>query len=87
MPRYGALGATFQLARLFQVVSLIAIIGMTAKFIASIVASNATPPNILIGTISVVSSALSLFLLEALLMKVDLYRSNILHNYRDSFPG
>lgn len=56
MPRYGALGATFQLARLFQAVSLIAIIGMTAKFIASIVSNDATPPNILIGTISVVSS-------------------------------
>ncbi|KAJ6104073.1 hypothetical protein N7523_010393 [Penicillium sp. IBT 18751x] len=53
MPRYGALGATFQLARLFQAVSLIAVIGMTAKFIASIVSNNATPPNILIGTISV----------------------------------
>lgn len=87
MPRYGALGATFQLARLFQFVSLIAIIGMTAKFIASIVSSNATPPNILIGTISVVSSTPSLFPLEALLMKVDLYRSNLLHNHRSSFPG
>lgn len=54
-PRYGALGATFQLARLFQACSLIAIIGMTAKFISSIVSNNATPPNILIGTISVVS--------------------------------
>lgn len=54
-PRYGALGATFQLARLFQCCSLIAITGMTAKFISSIVNNNATPPNILIGTISVVS--------------------------------
>lgn len=52
--RYGALGATFQLARIFQVCSLIAIIGMTAKFISSIVSNNATPPNILIATISVV---------------------------------
>jgi hypothetical protein len=52
--RYGALGATFQIARLFQFCSLIAIIGMTAKFIASIVSNDATPPNILIGTISVV---------------------------------
>lgn len=54
MPRYGALGAAFQLARLFQACSLIGIIGVTAKFISSIVASNATPPNVLIGTISVV---------------------------------
>lgn len=53
-PRYGALGATFQLARVFQACSLIAVIGMTAKFISSIVSNNTTPPNILIGTISVV---------------------------------
>ncbi|KAJ5481124.1 hypothetical protein N7539_007018 [Penicillium diatomitis] len=56
-PRYGALGATFQLARLFQTCSLIAIIGMTANFIASIVNNNATPPDVLIGTISVTSIA------------------------------
>jgi hypothetical protein len=54
MARYGALGATFQIARLCQACSLIAIIGMTAKFISSIVSSNDTPPNVLIGTISVV---------------------------------
>ena len=54
-PRYGALGATFHLARIFQICSLIAIIGMTAKFISSIVNNDATPPNIIIGTISVVS--------------------------------
>jgi hypothetical protein len=54
-PRYGALGATFQLARIFQTCSLIAIIGMTAKFISSIVNNDDTAPNIIIGTISVVS--------------------------------
>ena len=58
-PRYGALGATFQLARIFQICSLIAIIGMTAKFISSIVNNDATPPNIIIGTISVVSHKLT----------------------------
>ncbi|CEJ55037.1 hypothetical protein PMG11_01315 [Penicillium brasilianum] len=52
-PRYGALGATFQLARIFQTCSLIAIIGMTAKFISSIVNNDDTAPNIIIGTISV----------------------------------
>lgn len=57
-PRYGALGATFQVARLFQCCSLIAIIGMIAKFIAVIVGQNDTPPNILIGAISVVSCCL-----------------------------
>ena len=60
MARYGALGATFQLARLFQICSLIAAIGMTAKFISVIVSNNGTPPNILIGTISVVCPHLSL---------------------------
>jgi hypothetical protein len=54
MSRYGALGATFYISRLFQACSLIAIIGMTAKFISVIVSTNATPPNIVIGTISVV---------------------------------
>lgn len=54
-PRYGALGATFQLARLFQTISLIAIIGITAKFISSILSNNAIPPTILIGILSVVS--------------------------------
>lgn len=58
-PRYGALGATFQLARLFQACSLIAVVGMTAKFISVIVSNNGTPPNVLIGTISVVCPLLS----------------------------
>ena len=53
-PDYGALGATFKSVRVMQVVSLIGIIGMTANFIAQMVASNDTPPNLLIGTISVV---------------------------------
>jgi hypothetical protein len=60
MARYGALGATFQLARLFQTCSLIAAIGMTAKFISVIISNNGTPPDILIGTISVVCSLLTL---------------------------
>lgn len=50
----GALGATFQIARLFQGCSLIAIIGMTANFISEIVSSSGSPPSILIGTIAVV---------------------------------
>jgi hypothetical protein len=60
MARYGALGATFQIARLFQTCSLIAAIGMTAKFISVIVSNNGTPPNILIGTISVVCPLLAI---------------------------
>jgi hypothetical protein len=34
---------------------MIAIIGMTANFISEIVSANVAPPNVLIGTLSVVS--------------------------------
>jgi hypothetical protein len=54
MGKYGALGATFQVARIVQACSLIAIIGLTANFIAEIVSKNATPPSVFIGTITVV---------------------------------
>ena len=54
-PDYGALGATFKVTRALQAVSMIAIIGMTANFIAEMVSSNVAPPNVLIGTLSVVS--------------------------------
>lgn len=56
MPRYGALGATFLIARAIQACSLIAIIGLTANFIAEIVRYDAKPPDIFIGTITVVRS-------------------------------
>ncbi|KAI9815592.1 MAG: hypothetical protein M1832_005453 [Thelocarpon impressellum] len=49
----GALGATFTVVRALQIVSLIAIIGMTANFIAEMVSSNRAPPNVLVGTLSV----------------------------------
>lgn len=55
-PQYGALGATYTVVRGLQGVSLISIIGMTANFIAEMVSTNNTPPNVLIGTIAVVSS-------------------------------
>ncbi|KAJ5580285.1 uncharacterized protein N7459_006270 [Penicillium hispanicum] len=66
-PCYGALGATFQLARIFQGCSLIAIIGMVAKFISVIVSNDATPPNILIGTISVTCIAVIYCIITAIL--------------------
>ncbi|KAE8326381.1 hypothetical protein BDV39DRAFT_206023 [Aspergillus sergii] len=53
MPKYGALGATFMIARIIQACCLIAIIGLTANFIAEIVNSDLTPPSIFIGTITV----------------------------------
>lgn len=52
-PQYGALGKAFTFARILQAVCLIGIIGMTANFVAMMVASNATPPHVLIGTLSV----------------------------------
>ena len=54
MPKYGALGATFQIARIVQACCLVAIIGLTANFIAEIVDNDATPPGIFIGTITIV---------------------------------
>ncbi|KAE8353857.1 hypothetical protein BDV28DRAFT_99344 [Aspergillus coremiiformis] len=53
MPKYGALGATFMIARIMQACCLIAIIGLTANFIADIVKSDLTPPSIFIGTLTV----------------------------------
>lgn len=55
-PQYGALGASYTVARGLQGISLISIIGMTANFIAQMVSSKTNPPNVLIGTISVVSA-------------------------------
>lgn len=57
--QYGALGATFQIVRIFQAMCLIAIIGMTANFISQMVSNNLTPPNVLVGVISVVSGDLN----------------------------
>jgi hypothetical protein len=53
-PDYGALGVTFKVTRAMQAASLLAIIGMTANFISEMVSANTTPPNLLIGTLSVV---------------------------------
>lgn len=52
--KHGALGATFSVVRAMEACCLIAIIGMTANFIAEMVASNQAPPHVLIGTLSVV---------------------------------
>jgi len=55
-PNYGAMGATFKIVRVLQAASLIAIIGMTANFISEMVSDKQTPPKVLVGTLSVVSS-------------------------------
>lgn len=51
----GALGATFALCRYAQAACMIAIIGMTSNFIAEMVSANATPSEVIVGTLSVVS--------------------------------
>lgn len=61
MPAHGALGATFLIARIIQTCSLIAIIGLTANFIAEIVRYDAKPPGIFIGTITVVCPLIRCF--------------------------
>ncbi|PYI05650.1 hypothetical protein BO78DRAFT_397959 [Aspergillus sclerotiicarbonarius CBS 121057] len=57
MAPFGLLGATFLCARIIQLCSLVAIIGLTANFIAEIVSNSASPPAIFIGTITVTSIA------------------------------
>lgn len=54
---HGALAATFKIVRVLQAICLVAIIGMTSNFIAEMISQNTTPPNILIGTLSVVWSS------------------------------
>jgi len=56
-PNFGALGMAFTVVRGMQAVSLIAIIGMTANFISEMVAVDQAPPQVIVGTLSVVSPA------------------------------
>ena len=53
-PDYGALGATFKITRVLQIISLLSCIGMAANFISEMVNQNDTPSKELVGTLSVV---------------------------------
>lgn len=53
----GALASTYKITRALQVASLVAIIGMTANFVSEMVSSNATPPPVLVATLSIVCIA------------------------------
>lgn len=53
-PDYGALGGTFKVVRVLQVISLISIIGMAANLISGMVSQNYTPSDVVVGTLSVV---------------------------------
>lgn len=50
---FGALGATFTVVRAMEAICLISIIGMTANFISEMVTAKQSPPNVIIGTLSV----------------------------------
>lgn len=50
----GALGGTFKIVRLLQIISLIAVIGMSSNFISEMVSNNNAPSDVLVGTLSVV---------------------------------
>ena len=50
----GALAGTFKIVRAFQIISLIAIIGMAANFISDMVSNNNAPSDVLVGTLSIV---------------------------------
>ncbi|KAN0081967.1 hypothetical protein V8E54_003265 [Elaphomyces granulatus] len=68
--KHGALGATFLVVRIFQAISLIAIIGMTGNFISEMVSSNATPPDVLVGVISVTCIAV-LYCIITIILFID----------------
>ena len=72
--QFGALGATFTVVRAMEAISLITIIGMTANFISEMVSADQSPPQVLIGTLSV---AVIAFLYIA--MTYILYMSSFLH--------
>ncbi|KAK2756111.1 hypothetical protein FQN54_005519 [Arachnomyces sp. PD_36] len=58
MSYHGIIGTTLTINRVLQVVCLIAIVGMTANFISQMVQSGATPPSVIVGTITVTCIAI-----------------------------
>nr|POE68815.1 hypothetical protein CFP56_66829 [Quercus suber] len=58
VPDYGAapLAKTFVLVRALSVIAMIAIVGMTANFVAEIVGTNVDPPRDLVATLAIVST-------------------------------
>ena len=80
-PDYGALGATFRIVRLLQVISLLGCIGMAANFTAKMVSQNNSPSDELVGTLSVVRTSLRSDDAEANVCIVDLHRDPLLCNH------
>lgn len=62
VPEYGAapLAKTFVLVRGLSLICMIAIVGMTANFVAEIIGSSVEPPKEIVGTLVVVRGTLSL---------------------------
>ena len=80
-PDYGALGASFKIVRLLQVISLLGCIGMAANFISDMVSQNNSPSEVLVGTLSVVSDSLQPEDAKADVCIVDLHCDPLLRNY------
>ncbi|KAL2350734.1 hypothetical protein BJ546DRAFT_856653 [Cryomyces antarcticus] len=59
IPSYGAapLSATFLIVRILELISMVAIVGMTANFVAEIVSTGTEPPKEIVGTLSITSIA------------------------------
>ena len=83
-PNYGALGATFKCARLFQAICMIGVIGMTANFISEMISANDTPSDVLVGTLSVVSISKAIFVIKAKYRIIDLHLCALLRHYSHS---
>ncbi|PPJ51403.1 hypothetical protein CBER1_08554 [Cercospora berteroae] len=59
VPEYGAapLAKTFVLVRGLSLISMVAIVGMTANFVSQIVSSNVEPPKEIVGTLVITCMA------------------------------
>ncbi|KAG9248488.1 hypothetical protein BJ878DRAFT_26985 [Calycina marina] len=53
MGPYRHIGATFSVARIFQMIALIAIIGLAANFVSTLAYKTTTPPSLLIAALAV----------------------------------
>ena len=80
-PDYGALGATFKIVRLLQVISLLGCIGMAANFISEMVSQDNSPSEELVGTLSVVGILLHFDNIETNACILDLHRHPVLRHH------
>lgn len=55
--RYGILGDSYQLLRVFQFITLVIIIGLSANFVAKMIEAKANPPSLVVAILSLVSHA------------------------------